>query len=51
MTQEAMREVMKSREETTAASMLILLLNLLYEPNIIKPPQLNQKCFAVSEIK
>lgn len=40
MTQEAMREVIKSKEETTAASMLILLWNLLYEPNIIKPPQL-----------
>ncbi len=38
MTQEAMSEVRKSSVETTEASMFTLLRNLLYEPNIIRPP-------------
>ena len=38
MTQDAMRDVTKSRLETIAASMWILLWNLLYDPNIMSPP-------------
>ena len=38
-THEAMIDVAKSKDDTTAASMLILLWNLLQDPNIIRPPQ------------
>ena len=38
ITHDAMRDVTKSKLETTDASICTLLLNLLYDPNINRPP-------------